>query len=60
MNKLLTTLILLCLPVSSFADIWFCTSIRAIAEELNRKGTKPKKTAQWNPSSVHKVANRVA
>lgn len=35
-------------------------SIRAIAEELNRKGIKPKKAAQWNPSSVHKVLKRVA
>ena len=35
-------------------------SIRAIAEELNGKGIKPKKAAQWNPSSVHKDLNRVA
>ena len=34
--------------------------IRAVAEELNRKGIKPKKAAQWNPSSVHKVLKRVA
>tara|TARA_B100000686_G_C16072403_1_gene609948 strand:- start:129 stop:536 length:408 start_codon:yes stop_codon:yes gene_type:complete len=35
-------------------------SIRAIVEELNSKGIKPKKAQKWNPSSVHKVLKRVA
>ena len=35
-------------------------SIRAIADDLNRKGIKPKKAAQWNPSSVYYVLKRAA
>lgn len=35
-------------------------SIRAIAEELNSKGIKPKKAEKWNPSSIHKVLKRAA
>tara|TARA_R110000765_G_scaffold143016_1_gene244474 strand:+ start:94 stop:759 length:666 start_codon:yes stop_codon:yes gene_type:complete len=35
-------------------------SIRAIADELNSQGIKPKKAAKWNPSSVHYLLKRAA